>query len=259
MTKWTIICLALFVALTALGASAGRGASQSGAVGVALLTLGGSGAAVCLAVCIARALRRNDGRASVRRDSSRTRAHIVQLVAAAAHADTHGVLTLGECILAERNALFAEGVEMLIGAESPAAIRAALGAHAENETAAAHASRGRTIAALRVLPPVALSIALVTMVWMLVLFGRGVQPGSPMALGLLLTVYGAFLIVVVSSEISARAATATVEDELAGALVIETIIAIRAGEPPKRVEAILRELTPQGRPASERAELRRAA
>jgi flagellar motor component MotA len=259
MKTWTIVALALSAAVMALGIALSDG--LAGAAGSPLVILGGAGAAVCITLWAARVL--GFGRAHVarRRDSVRIEKLIAELSECALQAESRGVLTLVDRVLPERRALFAAGVELIVAAESPAEIRASLGVKAERECAAMHASRARFVKLCRVVPIISVGMALTMMFWMLLALSssRGaIQLGSLTPLALIVTVYASFAIAAVSVEIGDRMAAASAEDELAGALVIETIAAIRAGESPDRVAAILRGLTPPPLEAQSQP-LRRAA
>lgn len=260
MKIWTIVALALSAGIIALGIALADG--HASAAGTAMVVLGGAGAAVCIVLWSARVLgfgRVDTGR---RRASARIDALIAELTDCAHQAETRGVLTLVERSLRERRALFAAGVEMLVNADSPAIIRTALGDRADRECAAMHASRARFATLCRVVPIISVGMALVTMFWMLYVLSTGrsvAELGTLTPLALVIAVYGAFAIAAISVEVGERFAAASVEDELAGALVIETIAAIRAGESPERVAAILRGLTPPPREALAEANLRRAA
>ncbi len=252
----TIIALAVAAILIALGIAINDGAS---AISTPLIILGGATVAVCISLWAARAM--GLGRAVVRnrRDSARIDALIAELSDCARQADTRGVLTLTERTIPDRRALFAEGVAMLINADSPAIIRARLSDRVERNSVSFHTARARITTFCRVVPIVAMAMALTTMIWMLAAALRPNQLGSLTPLALIIAVYGAFAIAAVSVEMGDRAAAAVAEDELAGALVIETIAAIRAGESADRVAAILRGLTPPPQHAADAMPLRRAA
>ena len=260
MKTWTIVALALSAAVIALGIvlSDGRGS----AAGTAMVVLGGAGAAVCIVLWAARVLGFGRAAPGHRRASARVDAIITELTDCAIQAQTRGVLTLVERALRERRALFASGVEMLVNADTPANIRVALGERAERECAAMHASRARLTTMFRIVPIIAVSMALATMFWMLYTLSSArsiAELGTLTPLALVIAVYGAFAIAAVSVEIGERFAVASAEDELIGALVIETVAAIRAGESPERVAAILRGLTPPPQEDVAQSRLRRAA
>ncbi len=260
MKTWTIVALALSAAVVALGIvlSDGRGS----AAGTAMVVLGGAGAAVCIVLWAARVLGFGKVAPGHRRASARVDAIMTELTDCAIQAESRGVLTLVERALSERRALFAAGVEMAVNADTPGHIRLALGERAERECAAMHASRAQLTTVFRIVPIIAVSMALATMFWMLYILSSGhsiAALGTLTPLALVIAVYGAFAIAAVSVEIGERFAMASAEDELIGALVIETIAAIRAGESPERVAAILRGLTPPPHEGAVPSPLRRAA
>ena len=259
MPTRTIIALAIAAALIALGIALTDGPSAFIVLGTPLIILGGALVAVCISLWAARAMGLGRTVARRRADSARVDALIGELTDCARQADARGPLTLTERTIPERRDLFAAGVEMLVNADSPAVIRAKLGDRAENNSAGAHAARTRITTFCRVVPIVAMAMALATMVWMLAAALRPDQLGSLTPLALIIAVYGAFAIAAISVEFGDRAAAAVAEDELAGALVIETIASIRAGESADRVAAILRGLTPPPHTIAHPTPLRRAA
>ncbi len=252
----TIIALVLAAGLIALGILLNDGTSS---IGTPLVILGGATVAICLSLWAARAMGLGRAVVATRRHSARIDALVAELSECARLAESTGVLALTERTIPHRNALFAAGVSMLVNADTPAVIRARLGQQAESGSSAAHVSRTRITAFCRVIPIIALGMALATMVWMLASALRPDHMGSLTPLALIVAVYGAFAVAAISVEIGDRAAASASEDELAGALVIETIAAIRAGESADRIAAMLRGLTPPARQASRPAELRRAA
>lgn len=260
MKTWTVVALALSAGVIALGIALADG--RASGAGTAMVVLGGAGASVCIVLWAARAIGFGRAAPGHRRASARIDAIIAELTDCAIQAETRGVLTLAERALRERRALFAAGVEMLVSAETPANIRAALGERAEREGAAMHSSRARLSRLFRVVPIVAVSMALATMFWMLYALSSGrsvAELGTLTPLALVIAVYGAFAVAVISVEIGERFAAASADDELVGALVIETIVAIRAGESPERVAAMLRGLTPPPSEDIGQSRLRRAA
>jgi flagellar motor component MotA len=260
MKTWTIVALVLSAGVIALGIALADG--QRSPVGTSLVILGGGGAAVSITLWATHVLGFGRVLAKRRRDSARIDRLITKLTDCAKQAESRGVLTLVECELPERRALFSAGVEMLVNADSPANIRMNLGQKAERECSTFHASRARITTICRIVPVISIGMALVTMFWMLLALASGRQAaelGSLTPLVLIIAVYGAFAIAAISVEIGERVAAVSAEDELAGALVIETIAAIRSGESPDRVAAILKGLTPPPREVHPHARLRRAA
>jgi flagellar motor component MotA len=259
MNTRTIIGLTVAAAILALGLALNGDPARPSTPGAMLTVLGGAGAAVCITLWAAHAMNLGRRLERTRHGGPRIDALIDTLIECAAQADSRGVLTLSDRTILEHPGLFAEGVEMLIRADPTDAIRRALGARAEREAVAASLARRRMATICRVVPIVALTLALATLIWMLASMGKPSQIGSLTPLALVVTVYGAFAVAAVSAEMGDRVASAGLRDELTRVLVIETIVAMREGETSDRVEAKLRGFLPPAEPVATPRVLRRAA
>ena len=259
MKPSTVIALAACGGLVAIGAVLNDGTPSSHAYSTPPVVLGCAGAAVFIALWSARAMGFGKKGSAGAGASGRIETLVGQLVRVAQQAEERGVLTLSECRIDDRAGLFSRGLEMIVAAEPATLLRQKLVGHADEASSAAHVMRTRMALVCKFMPVVALSMALTTMVWVLATIGlsRQIEPMAP--LGLLVAVYGCFAVAALSVEAGQRIASSSATDEMANALVIETLVAIRNGEPAAQIEGRLKAmLTPGGSSAAQPA-LRKAA
>lgn len=261
MNLWTVIGLSISAVLVGLGIALGQGPTP--VFGTLLLVLGGSLAAVVLAIWSAFAMgfrRTAQGRAT----SVRLDALINELASHARLASDKGILLIADGRVSTRQGLFAEGARRLVSAEPATSIRNALAALADREAEREFQLRRRIIAFCRFVPVTALALGFASALWMLLVALRPpIESQSGTALALLCAVYGAFAISALAVDAADRLAARTAEDELAASLIIETIVALRNAETPDMISARLRGMIPPA-PSADQADdssdaIRRAA
>lgn len=260
MNLWTVIGLSVSAVLVGIGIALGQGTSP--AFGSLLIVIGGSCAAVVLAIWAALAMgfgRRQED--NLRATSARIDTLINELTAHALLATDKGILLIADARVSSRQYLFAEGANRLIRAESAATIREALSSLADQEASREFARRQRIITACRFVPVTTLALAFACAIWMLLTVARQeAQQFSATALAMLCAVYGVFAISALAVEAADRLQARTAEDELAASLIIESIVALRQGESPDMISARLRGMIPPPPAQVEEASpLRRAA
>ncbi len=183
-------------------------------------------------------------RLQVPRHAARIEHLIDILTAISADAHARGILVLADAGVPDRRTLFAAGVHMVLAGAPPAEIRRELSDRAEAESRTAHRHRTRLVTLCRVAPVVVLSAGLAGVLLLLTLIGRVEHMNTLATFGVLGGVYAAFVMAAGAQELGDRAMARVAEDELAGILVAETLLAIRTGESPERVRAILLGLLP---------------
>lgn len=244
MHLWTVVGLSIAAVLVGLGIALGQG--DHPLLGTTLVACGGSGAAVVMAIWTAILL----GASRITPAQNRMRLRQLddlasELIAHARTAADKGILLLADLRVSRRQNLFAEGVHRLIRAEPAPAIREALAELAGRESQAEF-NRRRAIARFcRAFPLLALGIGFTCAMWMLIQVTSGsLSPTPSTGFALLCAVYGAFAVTALGAEAAGRLDARTAEDELAGSMIIETIVALRAGESPDLIAARLRGLIP---------------
>lgn len=246
MKAWTIPGLVASAGLIGLGVALNNGTQVSVAYSTPLLVVGAAGGATCIMLWMVRSLASVPRVMFSRRDSARIEHLRNELVEASRQADARGVLTLADLGISQRQALFASGVSLLVNAEAPAEVRQTLLAEASRQGAQDNARRRRMATLCRVLPVAAMTLALTALIWVFTIGGGPHQLGAFAPLTVLLAVYGGFAASIAAVHIGDRLTSGAAEWELAGTMVIETIVAIAAGESPERVGELLRGMTPTG-------------
>jgi flagellar motor component MotA len=259
MRTRVIAALSASALLVGLGVGLSDGTDASRVVSVPLTVLGGATGATTVSLWAAAALGLA-GRTGLRRPAaSRLDALRDVLVAHAEHASAGGRASLRERTLPGHVALWRLGAE-LVGSGRPAGeVRSALAREAEAVLAHAAPRRERLVRLLRLVPVVALCLGLATAVWMVGALAWPREMGTEAALGLLGALYGSFAVAALSQEAGDRAAERAVEAELASAMVIETFVALAAGDGPSRLRARLDTMLGARSSAGEAVTLRAAA
>lgn len=263
MNLWTVIGLSISAVLVGLGIALGQGPTP--VFGTLLLVLGGSLAAVVLAIWSAFAMGfRRTAQSRARATSVRLDALIHELASHARLASDKGILLIADARISTRQGLFVEGARRLVSAEPAASLRDALSTLADREAEREFQRRRHIITFCRFVPVTALALGFASALWMLMVAVRPpIESSSGTALALLCAVYGAFAISALAVDAADRLTARTAEDELAASLIIETIVALRNAETPDMISARLRGMIPPA-PSIDRAAdsadtLRRAA
>lgn len=185
--------------------------------------------------------------------------HLIEvLTTIGADAHSRGVLVLADAGVPERRTLFAAGVQMVVNGSSGVEIRRVLSDRAEAESQAAYRNRSRLLSLCRVAPVIVLTGGLAGVMLLLSILGRVEHMNTMTTFGILGGVYAAFVMAAAAQELGDRTMARVAEDELAGILIVEALLAIRSGESGDRVRAILLGLLPPGEQVA-RSELLKAA
>lgn len=173
--------------------------------------------------------------------------HLIDvLTTIGADAHSRGVLVLADAGVHERRTLFAAGVQMVVGGAPASEIRRELSERAEAESRAAYRTRARLLSLCRIAPVVVLSGGLAGVLLLLSIIGRVEHMNTLATFGILGGVYAAFVMAAVAQELGDRTMARVAEDELAGILIVEALLAIRSGESGERVRGVLLGLLPPG-------------
>jgi flagellar motor component MotA len=259
MTHSAVIGISASVLCLAAGVAIVQSVPAWAGIGQALGALGAAGAATALALAAAWALGlAGRGRAAEPAGDQSLERLVQDLNAHAATASERGILLLASARVGEQQALFDEGVRMLVRADQPAQMRAQLASMAQRDSEQRHASRRTADHACRLIPVVCASAALSGVLYILVLMFRGEPLGTLTPAVALLGAYGAFGIIAMTSRTARRLEAEFRRRELAAELVIEALARLREGDRPEQVRSALTRLLNPGRPEG-LPTLRRAA
>lgn len=244
MQTVSIIGLIAGGALAIIGFALSEQTGWTGAIATPLVVLGlcmiFAVAAIGLAAAIGLGKRLN----AAKHEAGRIERLIDVLVTIGADAHNRGVLVLADAGVPERRTLFAAGVQMVIAGSPAFELRRELGDRAEAESKAAYETRSRLLLLCRVAPVIVLSAGLTGVLLLLLLVGHVEHMNTMATFGVLGGVYAAFVVAAGAQELGDRTMSRVAEDELAGILIVETLLAIRAGESGDGVRAILNGLLP---------------
>jgi flagellar motor component MotA len=249
--------LVLSGAIVSLGAAIGGGESTSSWMGTPLVVLGSSCAAVCVTLWVVCAL--DPKRRAAQGDSKNIRDLVADLIEVANVSENRGVLALPNLSISAQSALYSTGAALLIAGESADNIRRQLAGMSDTAAEAGRSQRARTRFICDAFPILALSLSFSLVLWAVITIVRGAPIGTLMPLVLLGAVYGAFAIAALAVEFGDRLSATAAEDELAAALVIETLARIRSGDSADKIAQRLRGHTPGIAAPVQAAPLRKAA
>jgi hypothetical protein len=233
-----------------------RGGS-SAAVGSALLVLGVVAALVVVAMLVARAI--GLGRASgLSADPAPLLALRDELLVLVDGVQRTGLLAIAGVRLSLAQDLLEYGTPRLIGAASPVEFRSDLEAHARRLSAETIASQRRVLSLSQLGAAGALLLAMGLTVLSVLDHSGAAAPtdaagsatatsgGIPAitATALLVLIYGAFVMAISTQHVGGRVMARTREYELAAAMVIDTLVALRTDQGPEQVRELLDRLVP---------------
>lgn len=257
MHPWLIMPLAL----SALFLGAGLVLSERGG-GVAstlCLVVGAGIGAVVLALWAARfgSVRRQTDELPSRNAELSKLSQALLTNATIAH--ERGVLMLADAQVPLRAELFGRGASMVVSGDAPADIRRALSEQAAAESVKAGRANARATRVCRWAPPLALLAALGTVGAATSSLVQWQALPTAGAIVLLLVVYASFMTVGLASHVQRSIDDRSRLFELAGDLVIETIVALREADPPETVARRLERILRPGTPATPSGAARKAA
>lgn len=226
-----------------------RSSRELGEYASLLIALGVSGASCVGVVLVVRTFRMAKAASIIGGEAeARLRVLAGELVMIAEAVERRGMLALAESSVTRHNDVYTLAAKKAVGGADPASIRSAASGAMDERTRELVRSSQKVTQTAQWVGIGALSMSLMVVTWTLV--GNGfIGFSDAAALGILLLVYGSFMLTVIAQDMARRSHVQSREGLVAGAMIGETLAQVRVGAGPGVIRAELDRLL--ARPATD--------